>query len=176
MTAETVAADQRDPLPKAPGKRKPKRRKPVRRFMIVTHRWLSLILDVVLIVICTTGAILVLDPQIHHALNSRAFAASGGAVHVTMQQAKDAVRQAHPDFAPTAVIEASGVLSVTDYTTAWNVDPSTGAILGGGEGNPRVVEVHRERARMLPDLRGLSRIRPGVERQDPAHRVAEFGG
>lgn len=130
MTAETVVAEQRDPLPKAPVKRKGKRRRPVRRFMVVTHRWLSLILGVVLIVICTTGAILVLDPQIHHALNSQAFASSGGPARVTMQEAKEVVAKAHPDFAPTTVIEASGVLSVTDYTTAWNVDPATGKILG----------------------------------------------
>ena len=130
MTTEAVLADPVDPAPKVRSKRKTKRRRPVRRSMVVTHRWLSLVLGTVLIVITTTGAILVLDPQIHHALNAQAFAATGGPVKVSMQEAKEAVSKAHPDFVPAAVNEASGVLSVTDYTTAWNVDPATGKILG----------------------------------------------
>lgn len=120
----------------APPTRAPKvkrsNRKPVRRFMIVTHRWLSLVLGLVLLLISTTGAILLYRPELAHLMNKDAYSPSGGPANVTFAQAFETVKAAHPDFKPTGVVAESGILKVTnaDYKTFWSVDPSTGRILG----------------------------------------------
>ncbi|MFN8199456.1 MAG: PepSY-associated TM helix domain-containing protein [Nakamurella multipartita] len=114
----------------APRPKARRRRRPVRRTLIVTHRWLSLILGLVLVLITTSGAILVYAPEIQRWLNSEAYTAAGGPATVTLGQAQATVAQAHPDFAPTAVIAENGVLRVTDFERSFTVDPATGALLG----------------------------------------------
>lgn len=111
--------------------RRPSRlRRGVRRSAVVSHRWLSLVLGLVLVVICTSGAILLYRPELQRSLDHTAYSPSGGPARITMQQAMAAVVQAHPDFEAAAVVREHGVLRVTDYTTSWTVDPSTGAVLG----------------------------------------------
>lgn len=102
----------------------------MRRTLVVTHRWLSLILGLVLVLITISGAILVYAPEIQRWLNSEAYTAAGGPATVTLGQAQATVAQAHPDFAPTAVIAENGVLRVTDFERSFTVDPATGALLG----------------------------------------------
>lgn len=112
--------------------RRPGRRKPVRRFMIVTHRWISLLLGIVLLVISTSGALLLYRPELVRAMNSDAYSPSGGKATVSFAEAFEEVRSAHPDFEPTGVVAESGILKVhnADYEDFWSVDPSTGRILG----------------------------------------------
>ncbi len=107
-----------------------RRRRPVRRTLIVTHRWFSLILGLVLLVITTSGAILVYRPEIHRWLNADAYAAAGGPAMVSLGQAQAVVAAAHPDFVPTAVLAENGVLRVTDFEQSFTVDPASGALLG----------------------------------------------
>ena len=102
----------------------------LRRFLIVSHRWLSLVLGLVLVLICTSGAVLLYRPELQRHIDHAAYATSGGQPVVTMQQAADAVTAAHPDFQVAAVIKENGVLRVTDYTNSWTVDPATGKVLG----------------------------------------------
>ena len=114
----------------APRARARRRRRPVRRTLIVTHRWLSLVLGLVLLVITTSGAVLVYRPEIHRWLNDQAYAASGGPATVSPGQAHDLVVAAYPDVVPDSVIAENGVLRVADADRSFTVDPATGAVLG----------------------------------------------
>jgi uncharacterized iron-regulated membrane protein len=105
----------------------PRRR--VRRFFIVTHRWISLLLGIVLLAITTSGAILVYRPEIQRALHTQAYDASGQSPTITLSEARAIVQKAHPKFDATSVWAEHGVYRVTDYTTSYTVDPGTGKIL-----------------------------------------------
>lgn len=106
------------------------KRRPLRRFMIVSHRWLSLALGLVLLAITTSGAILLYRPELQRALDHDAYAASGRPAATSLVQARDTVLAAHPDFDAESVIAEHGIYRVTDFTTSWTVDPATGKILG----------------------------------------------
>jgi len=114
------------------------RRKPVRRFMVVTHRWISLLLGMVLLVISTSGALLLYRPELVRLMNSEAYSPTGGSGGISFAQAFDTVKAAHPDFEPTGVVAESGILKVhnADYEDFWSVDPSTGEILGHIQQSP----------------------------------------
>ena len=78
MTTETTA----DPAaqahrPEKASLRKPPRRKPVKRATTWLHRWLSLVLGLVLVVECTTGSLLVYGPEIERQLRSDLYVAKG---------------------------------------------------------------------------------------------------
>lgn len=134
MTTETLtpeAVDSPEPAPTATrSKRRTGTSRPVRRFLIVTHRWLSLVLGLVLLVITTSGAVLVYEPELNRWMNSDAYDVSGKPATTTLNQAKDTVLAAHPDFAATSVWFEHGVYRVTDDVTSWTVDPGTGEVLG----------------------------------------------
>ncbi len=113
-------------------------RRPIRRFLIVTHRWISLVLGLVLLLITTSGALLLYRPELAHWMNSEAYSPSGGPTTVSFAQAIETVRDAHTSFEPTGVIAESGILKVrnADNEDFWSVDPSTGEILGHIGGTP----------------------------------------
>lgn len=138
MSNETTGSvDTLEPEPTAPRGRRPKRpRRPVRRLFIVTHRWLSLILGLVLLLITMSGAILVYKPEIQRALDHEAYRASDKPATVSLVEARELVLAAHPKFPATSVWAEHGVLRVTDYETSWTVDPGTGEILGHVSNTP----------------------------------------
>jgi uncharacterized iron-regulated membrane protein len=104
----------------------------LRRFLIVTHRWLSLLLGLVLLSITTSGAVLVYKPEIERWTNSAAYAHSEKPVTVTIPRARQAVKKAHPSFDAASVWHEHGVYRVydTDYSSSYTVDPGTGKVLG----------------------------------------------
>ena len=108
----------------------PRRRRPVRRFMIVSHRWLSLVLGLVLLAITTSGAILLYRPEIERLQSSQAYDVSGAPPSISLVQARQAVLDSHPSFDAASVWAEHGVFRVTDYETSWTVDPGTGKVLG----------------------------------------------
>lgn len=114
----------------------PVRRRRLRRFLIVTHRWIALVLGVVLLAITTSGAILVYRPEIQRALHHDAYDVSGKRPTITLSEARAIVRDAHPTFDAVSVWAEHGVFRVTDYTTSYTVDPGTGKILGRVEKTP----------------------------------------
>jgi uncharacterized iron-regulated membrane protein len=98
--------------------------------MIVTHRWISLVLGIVLLAITTSGAILVYRPEIQRALHADAYDVSGARPTITLPDARRVVEATHPRFDAVSVWAEHGVYRVTDYTTSYTVDPGTGEILG----------------------------------------------
>ncbi|MGL5808994.1 MAG: PepSY-associated TM helix domain-containing protein [Nocardioides sp.] len=104
--------------------------------MILTHRWLALVLGLVLLVVSTSGAVLLYGQPLHRLLNAEAYQAADGSRTVSFDQAVDVIAKEQPDFAPTAVLLDHGVFSVTDYEISHTVDPVTGEYLGKVEHAP----------------------------------------
>ena len=105
-------------------------RRPWRRFMIVSHRWLSLVLGLVLLAITTSGAILLYRAEITRVTHQAAYDVSGKPAEVSLVEARQTVLDEHPKFDAISVWAEHGVYRVTDYETSWTVDPGTGEILG----------------------------------------------
>lgn len=137
MTQDVRRPHRPGPVVTAPARRPRGTRRPVRRIMIVTHRWISLLLGLVLLAITTSGAILLYRPELSRWLNSDAHSPAGGPVNVSVAEAIATVRDAEPAFEPTGVVAESGILKVhASYEDAWSVDPSTGEILGHIDHSP----------------------------------------
>ncbi|GAA1455870.1 PepSY-associated TM helix domain-containing protein [Williamsia maris] len=104
---------------------------------MLAHRWSSLVLGLVLVVVCTTGASLVYAPELLRATNSDLFASTAAERPVGFAAAFDAVRAADPGFATSYASEKDGVyvLFSDDATSneAYFVDAGTGAINGHGD-------------------------------------------
>ena len=129
--ARAAGTDRRPDRPRRAGAtRRGGRRKPVRHVLVVTHRWLSLVLGVVLLLVTTSGAVLLYEPEIQRALAPQAWQGGGGPVRVSMQQAREAVLAAHPTASAEEVRLVHGLYRVADGEGAWTVDPSSGTVVG----------------------------------------------
>jgi uncharacterized iron-regulated membrane protein len=130
----TPTPERFDPTTANAPERAPKRgnRRPVRRFLILTHRWISLVLGLILLLITTSGAVLLYRPELAHWMNSNAYSPTNGTEQVSFSQAIETVRDEHPRFELTGVVAENGILRVydADGEGSWSVDPSTGEILG----------------------------------------------
>lgn len=106
------------------------RRKPVRRALVVTHRWTSLVLGLLLVLETTSGVILLYRAEYFRATHGDFYAHTDSSRPLGLQQARDLVKQAHPEFAAAWVSDDGGIIAVgdTDYTTAYAVDPGNGRI------------------------------------------------
>jgi uncharacterized iron-regulated membrane protein len=98
--------------------------------LIVTHRWTSLLLGVLLLVLTTSGSILLFRPELVRWLNADAYSPSGGAPAVSLAEAFQTGAAAIEGFEPSTVMLEHGVLRVTDFEQSVTVDPATGAVLG----------------------------------------------
>ncbi|MBB5915610.1 putative iron-regulated membrane protein [Nocardia transvalensis] len=105
-------------------------RKPVRRGLIVAHRWSALILGLVLVVQCTSGAILLYHAELFRAQHATFYRHTEGSPVADAEDAVTLVRAADPGFDIGWVGSDGGVLVVGDreYTAAYSVDPATGAL------------------------------------------------
>ncbi|MEH3157167.1 MAG: PepSY-associated TM helix domain-containing protein [Gordonia paraffinivorans] len=115
-------------------RRRRRRRAPVRRFLVVTHRWSALLLGLVLVVVCTSGAALVYEPEIVRTSHSELFHSTPSVVPVGFDTAFAAVRAADPDFATSYASLKDGVYLVFSDDPASNqtyyVDAGTGRVNG----------------------------------------------
>jgi uncharacterized iron-regulated membrane protein len=120
--------------------RKPPRRKPIKKATIWLHRWLSLVLGVLLVVECTSGSLLVYRPEIERHLRSDAFVARGEFQGQNLEQSAQAVVAADPDFVVSGVNDDHGTHMVTNDETGETVtvDGRTGELLDryDTEGHP----------------------------------------
>ncbi|WP_326568668.1 PepSY-associated TM helix domain-containing protein [Amycolatopsis rhabdoformis] len=108
------------------------RRRPVRRALVVTHRWTSLVLGLFLVLETTSGAILLYHAEYFRATHSEFYRHTPSEHPVSLQQARDIVAGAHPEFSPAWVSNDGGVIAVgdPDFAVAYAVDPGTGRING----------------------------------------------
>ncbi len=107
-------------------------RKPVRRLMVIAHRWISLVLGLLLILITTTGAALLYRPEYFRATHSALFQHTASVHPISADTAVANVTRQAPDFGPTWVLMDHGVYLVgnPDYNGIYGVDPGTGRITG----------------------------------------------
>lgn len=123
---ERSAAGEGRPLRRRPGWR----RRPLRRATIWLHRWTSLVLGLVLLVVTTSGAALVYEPELSRALQPQAWAAPGP-VALSVVEALEVVDAYDPDFVVDVVNHAHGTYVAEHYETGRtvHVDPRDGAVL-----------------------------------------------
>jgi uncharacterized iron-regulated membrane protein len=120
----------------APRKRRRSQRvKRVKRATIVTHRWLSLVLGIALLVITTSGAAVLYSPEWTKWTNQAAFRVGHSDQPISMTEALADVNAAHPRFKAASVNGYDGlyeVFSADDDTDPgfWGVDPSSGRLTG----------------------------------------------
>ncbi|TDP94002.1 PepSY-associated TM helix domain-containing protein [Labedaea rhizosphaerae] len=108
------------------------RRRPVRRALVLTHRWTSLVLGLFLVVETTSGAVLLYHAELFRMTNPGFYQHTDSPSPVSLQQAHDIVAAAHPEFPAAWVSNDGGIIAVGDptYATAYAVDPGTGHING----------------------------------------------
>jgi uncharacterized iron-regulated membrane protein len=111
--------------------RKPPRRKPVKRATIWVHRWLSLILGVVLVVECATGSLLVYGAELERHLRGDAYAARGANQGQNLERSAQAAVAKYPDLVVGGVNDDHGTDMVFDYDAGdtVTVDAETGEVL-----------------------------------------------
>ncbi|MEU7630631.1 PepSY-associated TM helix domain-containing protein [Nocardia sp. NPDC049220] len=107
-----------------------RQRAPLRRALIVIHRWSALTLGVLLVVQCTSGAILLYHGELFRASHRSFYQHTDAQTVITTERAVDIVRAADPDFDVGWVGSDGGVIAVGDHArrTAYSVDPGTGRI------------------------------------------------
>lgn len=123
-----------------PARRRPPwwRRRLVKRSTIWVHRWLSLVLGLLLLAVTTSGAILVYEPEIQRWQHREAYldprptgdAANRGEMALT--ETLDVARQHDPSFVANVLYDAHGTYVAESYEPARKVtvDPGTRQVLG----------------------------------------------
>jgi len=114
--------------------RKPPRRKPVKRGTIWLHRWASLVIGTLLVIECTTGALLVYHPELDRHLRGDVFGAprDQAASDQSMAASIDAATAYDPEFEAHGVYDDKGTHVVQNYDNGESitVDPRSGEVLG----------------------------------------------
>jgi hypothetical protein len=87
--------------------------------LVVTHRWTSLALGLLLVLETTAGVILLYRAEYFRATHADFYAHTDSAHPIGPQQARDLVTQAHPEFSAAWVSNDGGIIAVGDtgYTT-----------------------------------------------------------
>lgn len=111
------------------------RRRPVRKALVLTHRWTSLVLGLLLVVEATSGAIVLYQPEWFRATHEWFYRYTPHPEPISAQRAVDLVAAAHPEFHPSWVSYERGIYAVGDsaFAHAYSVDPGTGHINGFAE-------------------------------------------
>ena len=109
-----------------------RRRRRLRPLVQRLHRWASLAMGLVLLVVVLSGAALVLDPEIHRWLNPELYRETESATPIGPERALASVERELPEFEAADVALEGGVWKVydVDYAIAAHVDPGTGDVLG----------------------------------------------
>jgi uncharacterized iron-regulated membrane protein len=105
----------------------------LRSLLVVSHRWTALILGLLVVVVSTSGALIVYEPEILRASNSELFHTTAADRPVSFSEAVDAVARMDPEFGVADVSLKDGVylLSSADGSgQTYFVDAGTGAVNG----------------------------------------------
>lgn len=110
-------------------------RRRVKRWVIVTHRWLSPILGVALLLQVSSGCILLFAPELFKANHSDLFQVTSGSKMITAAEALRITTALHPELKVTTAALNDGVYRVFSGSgrgaaTMAFVDPGSGRING----------------------------------------------
>lgn len=96
------------------------------------HKWASLILGLLLLVVVVSGAVVLFAPELDQVTKPELYRHTQSTHPASMQAALDAVNREHPDFHATAVVRNRGIYDVYDSELLRHasVDPGTGKVLG----------------------------------------------
>jgi len=116
--------------------RRRRTRRPIRKALVITHRWSALVLGVVLVIVCTSGAALVYEPELVHASHGRLLHGTRSVHPVGFQDAENAVHAVDPHFRPTQISLKNDVYVLAgdspDFHDQYFVDAGTGGVNGRG--------------------------------------------
>ena len=99
------------------------------------HRWTSLVLGVLLLLVVLSGVVLVIDPEIHEWTHPSLYRGTQSAEPITPGEAVAIVRRELPKEQPVDVVRNRGVYEVflgEEYAKEAHIDPGTGKLLGVG--------------------------------------------
>ncbi len=97
------------------------------------HRWTALVLGLLLVVVSTSGALVVYAPELLRATNAELFHSTPTGHPIDFAAAVDAVQAAEPAFEPAEISLKDGVLMLTgDGDHTYFVDAGTGELNGSG--------------------------------------------
>jgi uncharacterized iron-regulated membrane protein len=80
----------------------------------VTHRWTSLILGILLLVVVISGVVLLYEQEIDRVVHPELHRATASADRLTHAEALAVVRREAPSFKPADVVDSHGVHLVYD--------------------------------------------------------------
>ncbi len=109
------------------------RRYGARRILVVSHRWVALIIGVLLVVISTSGALVVYEPELLRASHPQLYHSTPAPNPIGFSAAIDAVAGADPEFAVADVSFKDGVYQLADADGSgqvYYVDSGTGSVNG----------------------------------------------
>jgi uncharacterized iron-regulated membrane protein len=108
------------------------------------HRWGSLVLGVLLLIECTSGAVLLFEREINQALHPDLYRETTGAAPLTVGDALRLVTREHPELAVTSVLRSGGVWVAAgpqESGLAAYVDAGAGRVNGVGPVSPWAVRL-----------------------------------
>src|ERR1700761_6124628 len=108
------------------------RRVHVKRLLVWSHRWTALMLGVLVVIVSTSGALVVYAPEMLRASNAELFHSTQAAQPADFNAAIEAVRRAEPEFEPAEIALKDGVfmLAGADSEMTYFVDAGTGELNG----------------------------------------------
>ena len=120
-----------------PSRRRRPALKPLKSATIWVHRWISIVLGVLLVVVTTTGAVLLYEPEIEHLAGTEQLEAPtpglrAGQPPITLPDAYDRVEAYAPKLEPATVHYSFDTIVADNYDTGRRVtlDKQTGEVIG----------------------------------------------
>ncbi|RDH76479.1 PepSY domain-containing protein [Mycolicibacterium moriokaense] len=107
----------------------------LRRLLVGLHRWTALVLGLLLVVVSTSGALVVYAPELLRTSNSELFHSTPAERQVDFTTAIEGVQASEPDFEPAEIALKDGVFMLTgaDSELTYFVDAGTGELNGSGD-------------------------------------------
>lgn len=110
------------PLPSPPSR--------TSRAMTFAHRWMSVMVGVLLLTLTLSGALLPHQGEIMRSLSPATYSRSAGPERLSLPQAIATIESHHPDETATSATWINDVIEVRTRQSAYTVDPSTGDEIG----------------------------------------------
>ena len=110
------------PLPSPPSR--------TSRAMTFAHRWMSVMVGVLLLTLTLSGALLPHQGEIMRSLSPATYSRGAGPERLSLPQAIATIESHHPDETVTSATWINDVIEVRTRQSAYTVDPSTGDEIG----------------------------------------------